>query len=64
MRGHDRPQATMLTLVNPEQWIPANHPIRLIKGLAWPRWRSRNSRRCSSRCTAKWVGLRSRRSGC
>jgi transposase len=24
----------MLTLVNPEQRIPANHPIRLIKGLA------------------------------
>jgi transposase len=34
MRGHDRPQATMLTLVNPEQRIPANHPIRLIKALA------------------------------
>lgn len=34
MRGHDRPQATMLTLVNPEQRVPANHPIRLIKSLA------------------------------
>ena len=34
MRGHDRPQATMLTLVNPEQRVPANHPIRLIKALA------------------------------
>jgi transposase len=34
MRGHDRPQSTMLTLVNPEQRVPANHPIRLIKSLA------------------------------
>ena len=34
MRGHERPQATMLTLVNPEQRVPANHPIRLIKSLA------------------------------
>src|ERR1700723_3373456 len=34
MRGHDRPQATMRTLVNPEQRVPTNHPIRLIKSLA------------------------------
>ena len=34
MRGYDRPQATMLTLVNPEQRVPANHPIGLIKQLA------------------------------
>jgi transposase len=34
MRGHDRPQSTMLTLVNPEQRVPAHHPIRLIKALA------------------------------
>ena len=34
MRGYDRPQATMLTLVSPEQRVPANHPIRLIKALA------------------------------
>jgi hypothetical protein len=34
MRGYDRPQATMLTLVNPEKRVPANHPIRLIKALA------------------------------
>ena len=34
MRGHDRPQTTMLTVVNPEQRVPANHPIRLIKELA------------------------------
>jgi hypothetical protein len=34
MRGHDRPQSTMLTLVNPEQRVPENHPIRLIKSLA------------------------------
>ena len=26
MRGYDRPQSTMLTLVNPEQRVPANHP--------------------------------------
>src|SRR6202171_1208075 len=34
MRGRDRPQTTMLTLVNPEKRVPANHPIRLIKALA------------------------------
>src|SRR6267378_7816840 len=34
MRGYDRPQSTMLTLVNPEQRVPAKHPIRLIKELA------------------------------
>jgi transposase len=34
MRGYDRPQTTMLTLVNPEQRVPANHPIRMIKPLA------------------------------
>jgi hypothetical protein len=34
MRGYDRPQNTMLTLVNPEQREPAHHPIRLIKKLA------------------------------
>ena len=35
MRGFDRPQSTMLTLVNPEKRGPANHSIRLIR-----RWRS------------------------
>ena len=34
MRGYDRPQTTMLTLVNPAPRVPANHPIRLIKELA------------------------------
>jgi Transposase domain (DUF772) len=34
MRGHDRPQTTMLTLVNPKKRVPANHQIRLIKALA------------------------------
>src|SRR6266446_5620023 len=34
MRGYERPQSTMLTLVNPEQRVPVNHPIRLIKALA------------------------------
>src|ERR1700687_4395080 len=34
MRGFDRPQSTMLTLVNPEKRVPPNHPVRLIKGLA------------------------------
>ena len=34
MRGFHRPQTTMLTLVNPEKRVPANHPIRLIKALA------------------------------
>ena len=34
MRGYDRPQTTMLTLVNPEKRVPANHAIRLITALA------------------------------
>src|ERR1700681_1104200 len=34
MRGYDRPQSTMLTLVNPEKRVPVKHPIRLIKQLA------------------------------
>jgi hypothetical protein len=34
MRGHDRPQATMLTLVSPEKRVPANHQIRRITLLA------------------------------
>ena len=34
MRGYDRPQATMLTVVSPEKRVPANHPIRRIKPLA------------------------------
>src|SRR5258708_38031943 len=34
MRGYDRPQSKMLTLVNPEQRVPAKYPIRLIKELA------------------------------
>jgi hypothetical protein len=34
MRGYDRPQTTMLTLVSAEQRVPANHPIRVIKALA------------------------------
>jgi hypothetical protein len=34
MRGFDWSQATMLMLVNPEQRVPSNHPIRRIKPLA------------------------------
>ena len=34
MRGYDRRQATMLTRGDPEQRVPAKHPIRLIKALA------------------------------
>ena len=62
MRGYDRPQRTMLTLVNPDQRVPANHPIRLIKQLA--EVALKEPRRSSSRCTVKWAGHRSRRSGC
>jgi hypothetical protein len=56
MRGYDRPQTTMLTLVNPEKRVPPNHPIRLIKALA--EVALKELRRCSSRCTAKWAGPR------
>jgi hypothetical protein len=62
LRGHGRPQTMMLTVVNPEQRGPADHPIRLIKELTEvalkelsPRWSS---------CTLKWAGPRLRRNGC
>ena len=62
MRGHDRAQSTMLTLVNPEQRVPANHPIRLIKALAEVALKELSP--LFERCTVKWAGLRSCRSGC
>jgi len=34
MRGEPTKQATMLSLVSPEQRVPANHPLREIKKLA------------------------------
>ena len=34
MRGTDRKQATMLSLVTPEQRVPPNHPLRAVKKLA------------------------------
>src|SRR3978361_738039 len=34
MRGFDRPQSTMLTLVNPEKRVPANHPVRAVRALS------------------------------
>lgn len=34
MRGRSEQQATMLTLVGPEQRVPKDHPIRRIKELA------------------------------
>ena len=55
MRGYDRPQSTMLTLVNPEQRKPANRPIRLIKELAEVALKEL-SPADPSRCTVKWVG--------
>src|ERR1700693_3006124 len=51
MRGYDRPQTTMLRLVNPEQRVPSNHPIRLIKSLAEIALKELS--RCSSRCTVE-----------
>ena len=34
MRGDVKKQATMLSLVGPEQRVPQDHPIRRIKQLA------------------------------
>jgi transposase len=34
MRGEPTKQATMLSLVSPEQRVPANHPLRRVKKLA------------------------------
>jgi hypothetical protein len=34
MRGNERRQRAMLMVLNPEQRVPAKHPIRLIKELA------------------------------
>jgi hypothetical protein len=62
MRGHDRPQTTMLTLVNAEQREPSNHPIRVIKSLAEVALKELSP--LFERCIAKWDGRRSRRSDC
>lgn len=34
MRGHEEPQGFMFSYVSPEQRVPADHPLRRIKGLA------------------------------
>jgi len=62
MRGYDRPQSTMLTLVNPEERVPAKHPIRLIKTLAEVALKELSPR--FEQMTVRWVGPRFRRSGC
>jgi len=64
MRGYDRPQSTMLTLVNPEQRVPpANHPIRLIKSLAEVALKEL-SPLFEQMYSVKWADPRSRRSDC
>jgi hypothetical protein len=59
MRGHERPQATMLTLVNPEKRVPSNHPIRRIQPLAEAA--SNSGERCDNAASASCF---IRRSGC
>ena len=34
MRGHRNPQPTMLAVINLEERVPLDHPLRLIKALA------------------------------
>ena len=34
MRGTDKQQVTMLSLVTPDRRVPADHPLRRIKALA------------------------------
>ena len=34
MRGTEKKQATMLTLLSPEKVVPARHPLRKVKALA------------------------------
>ncbi len=62
MRGYDRPQTTMLILVNPEQRVPANHPIRMIKPLAEVALKELSP--LFEQMYRKWADPRSRRSGC
>jgi hypothetical protein len=31
MRGEDRQQATMFSYLSPEQRVPADHPLRVIR---------------------------------
>jgi len=33
MRGEDRQQATMFSYLSPEQRVPADRPLRAIRGL-------------------------------
>ena len=34
MRGTEKKQATMLTLLSPERCVPQKHPLRAVKALA------------------------------
>jgi hypothetical protein len=62
MEGSDRPQSTMLTLVNPEQRVPGDHPIRLIKQLAEVALKELSP--LFAQMYSKWAGRRFRRSDC
>ena len=34
MRGRRNPQSTMLAFVNPDERVPPDHPLRIIKRVA------------------------------
>jgi hypothetical protein len=62
MRGCDRPQTTMLTLVNAEKRVPANHPSKLIKALAEVALKELSPQ--FEQMYSEVAGARSRGSGC
>ena len=63
MRGEERRQRAMLMVIDPEQRVPQDHPLRRIKELADAALDGAVAGvRC--RCTARWGGRRSRPSGC
>ena len=62
MRGDAERQADIMLAVTPDDFVPADHPIRRISRSSTQRLPG--SRRSSTRCTAAAAGPRSRPSTC
>ena len=59
MRGRPNPQRSMLAIVDLEERVPRDHPLRRIKEVA-----DAALARLLPACTRVWAGPRSRPSGC
>jgi hypothetical protein len=61
MRGDDQQQAAMWSYISPEQRVPADHPLRLLRTMVDE---AMACRRSSPNCTRRWAGHRLRRRRC